>query len=387
MSSLPAILFWVGLFWATYAFLVYPTLMFCLSRLCPRRLRPDFNQPLPTIELITAARNEENTIRRKLRNYAHLDYPRHLLTWTIGSDASTDATDRVVREYSDADNSVRLVRFEQRRGKTGIVYSLAKESKSDILLFTDADIVLDTDALRIIARRFSDPTIGGVVGHMVYHDTDNGVGNKGEGLYNRLEAALRRWESHFWTTVGPTGQCFAVRRGSYRSPPSDGLSDDTYLAMSIPLTGKRVWYEPALRMHDDNSRTLRSEIRRRIRVGRQNAATFMVFRETRLPWRSLVGFQLWSHRILRNLAAIPILIIVATAPFLDSTLAHLATLAFGMWTAFVVVGAVLEITVKKPGPFGHPLFFTAMMASLMIGSARAWIQGGLARWESPRASK
>ncbi|MGB9879812.1 MAG: glycosyltransferase, partial [Anaerolineae bacterium] len=40
----------------------------------------------------------------------------------------------------------------------------AKEARGDIILFTDADIVLPPDALHIIAAHFQDPTVAGVVG-------------------------------------------------------------------------------------------------------------------------------------------------------------------------------------------------------------------------------
>jgi cellulose synthase/poly-beta-1,6-N-acetylglucosamine synthase-like glycosyltransferase len=384
MQTLARILFWISLGWLAYVYLLYPGLMFLLARLRPRPLRTREGYQ-PSVELITAAWNEERNIAIKIGNYHALDYPCSLLSYQIGSDGSIDATDRIVLAAHQDDPSIRLVRYE-RVGKTRIIYELAERSQAEIIIFTDADIRLEPDAVRRIVRCFSDPDVGGVVCRMVYHDSDTGSANEGEGLYTRMENALRRWESLTGTTVGPTGQCFAVRRGSYHPLADHRLSDDMHLVISIPLKGRRVWYAEDVAMHEYNSRTIASEVRRRLRVGQQNAATFMEFPETRRPWRSDVGFRLWSHRVLRNLSALPALIsfLCAIALSTFSLICAVVVWIGIIWSLLLAAGAFCEWRRIPCGALGHPLFFTLMLASLAIGALRAWRAGGLALWESPR---
>jgi cellulose synthase/poly-beta-1,6-N-acetylglucosamine synthase-like glycosyltransferase len=386
MSIFLLVVFWLSMLWLAVVYAGYPLLMMVLARLRPRplRLRDGY---LPHIELITAAFNEEGNIGRKISSYMALDYPRSQLAWSIGSDGSTDATDEIIRNAADTDPSIRLHRYE-RVGKTRIIYELAGQSSAEIILFTDADITLEPDSLRRIAACFSDPDVGGVVCRMLYHDPDDGTANRGEGLYTRMENALRRWESLYWTTMGPTGQCFAVRRGSYDPLADYRLSDDMHLVISIPLKGFRVWYEPSVLMHEYNARTLRSEIGRRLRVGQQNAATFMEYKQTRLPWRSRTGFQLWCHRVLRNLSTIPAAGIFFSALFLyDVSWFYAAVVGIGLlWILLVAVGYICDRLGIRTGPLGHPLFFTAMIVMLSIGALRAWRRGGLEMWESSRLS-
>ncbi len=154
------VLFWISIIWIAWVFLLYPALIWSLARLRPRPLRPQ-RVDLPRIEIITAAHNEEENILRKIRNYSDIDYPRELLSWTIGSDASTDRTDEIVESFAESDPSIRLVRFERMR-KTPIIYQLAERSVADILLFTDADIEIDSWGLHEIARCFA-PTQRSVV--------------------------------------------------------------------------------------------------------------------------------------------------------------------------------------------------------------------------------
>jgi cellulose synthase/poly-beta-1,6-N-acetylglucosamine synthase-like glycosyltransferase len=271
-------------------------------------------------------------------------------------------------------------------GKTQIIYELAERVTADIIVFTDADIMLARDSLRVIVDCLSDPEVGGVLGTIVYRDPDSNAGNTGQRKYLELENTLRRFESLFWTTVGPDGECFAVRRGCFDPPEDYRLSDDLNLVISIPAHGKRVWYERSLMFYEINKRSLGSEYNRRLRMGQQAAATLFQCRETRFPWSSLVGFQLWSHKLLRNLAAIPMAIAVVTAIALayESTFHGIAAVLAILFVLALLAGYLgdkLRLNVK---PLQYPIYFTMMMTSLTVGSLRAVFSGGLEMWNSQR---
>ncbi len=384
MTTVLTTLFWCAIGWIAYVFIGYPLLMVLLSRLRPRRLRrADGYQP--SVCFVMAAYNEEKGIAARIRNYQELDYPKHLLSFSIGSDASSDGTDAIIKRCIESDPSIRFRRFE-RSGKTKIVYELAGQADADVIVFTDADVLLEPDGLRKIVGCFSDPTVGGVIGRMVYHDTATNAGSTGQNKYLELENALRHAESLFWTTVGPRGECFAVRRGSYTPLESYKLSDDLNLVITIPLNGYRVWYEPDVIIHEVTKRSLGTEFKRRLRMGQQAAATLLAYHGTRMPWRSLVGFQIWSHKLLRNLAAVPMalaataaLILAPTSPFF--LVIAILTLA---WMAAMAVGALCNRFALNIRILHYPLYFTAMLASLAIGSVRAVFSGGLEMWNSQR---
>ncbi len=384
MTLALTILFWFAVAWLGYVFVGYTLLMALLARLRPRPLKRDGGY-LPRVCLVMAAYNEERNIAEKLENYRTLDYPRELLTFAIGSDGSADATDAIIERYAADDPSITLARYN-RVGKTRIVYELAEQADADVIVFTDADILIAPDGLRVIASCFADPTVGGVIGRMAYRDESTNAGNRGQGKYLELENMLRTWESLFWTTVGPSGECFAVRAGSYPPLRDYRLSDDNHLVITIPLGGRRVWYEPTLTVTEINKRSLNTEARRRLRMGQQAMATFLAHRETRLPWRSLVGFQIWSHKLLRNLAAIPIWIAAATALALapGSTLFLAIAAVIVLWGLMMAVAWLGDRFSIRIGAFQYALYFTSMLNSLTIGSMRAVFGGGLEKWNSQR---
>lgn len=381
------IFFWIAFVWMAYVFLGYPLLMWTLARLFPSPIRKSSDYR-PDVTFVMAVYNEERVIRRRLDNYLSLTYPRTKLRFMIGSDASTDRTDEIIREYIERDGTIELRRFD-RSGKTKIVYTMAEEARSEIVIFCDADILLEPDGVQAMVDCFADPDVGGVVVRMVYEDQDLNAGSVGEKTYYGMEDSMRRYESLYHTTVGPTGQCFAVRRGSYTPLTDYRMSDDLNLVITIPLNGKRVWFEPAAIVQEVNKRTLWSEFRRRLRMGRQSMATFLRYEGTRWPWRSRVGFQIWSHKLFRNLAAVPALLFFAASILLwgaeAGTLYTVAGIASTVWAGLMLLGLIADRLKLDVPLIGYPLYFTLMIAALTTGSLRAIMAGGgLAMWSSPR---
>jgi cellulose synthase/poly-beta-1,6-N-acetylglucosamine synthase-like glycosyltransferase len=378
------IIFWVAVAWIVYVMVGYPLLMALVAWLRPRPLKRRAGYT-PRVCLVMAAYNEEKVIERRLRNYQELDYPRELLSFRIGSDASTDATDSIIERFAAADRSIILSRFN-RCGKTQIVYELADGVEDEVIVFTDADILMEPDAVRKIVDCMSDPEVGGVIPRMVYHDPSANAGNSGQKKYLELEDWVRRVESLVRTTVGPRGECFAVRRGSYAHMPDYKLSDDLNLVITIPQRGLRVWFEPGFVIHEMEKRSLTSEYRRRLRMGQQAAVTYLAYENTRYPWRSLVGFQIWSHKLMRNLAAIPLALAALTALALAPGSPFFAAIAagVGLWGLVMLAGYLSDRLSLDIRVLHYPLYFTSMLASLTIGTMRAVFSGGLEMWTSQR---
>lgn len=77
----------------------------------------------------------------------------------VVDDASTDSSAELAIQHG-----CRVVRLSENVGAARAKNVGAREATGDIILFTDADIVLPPDTLRLVAERFQDPTVAGVVG-------------------------------------------------------------------------------------------------------------------------------------------------------------------------------------------------------------------------------
>jgi glycosyltransferase involved in cell wall biosynthesis len=77
----------------------------------------------------------------------------------VVDDASTDTTARIAEELG-----CRVVRLPENAGAAQAKNIGVRHARGDVVLFTDADILLQPDALRLVAEDLADPAIAGVVG-------------------------------------------------------------------------------------------------------------------------------------------------------------------------------------------------------------------------------
>jgi len=120
----------------------YPILMGIFSSLKPSFAAKGIDSeiesdlPLPFVSFILSAYNEGAVLREKLENTLSLQYPSEKLDVLVLSDASSDQTDQIAREFSD--RGIRLLRSESRVGKSSNLTRFVPESRGSILIFSDA---------------------------------------------------------------------------------------------------------------------------------------------------------------------------------------------------------------------------------------------------------
>ncbi|HEY0631069.1 MAG TPA: glycosyltransferase, partial [Thermoleophilaceae bacterium] len=203
------------LFWASSALIVhthvgYPALLWLLARGRARAQADgvEENHPSPRVTVVVAAYDEEDVIARKVENVLALDYPRELLQLIVASDGSTDAT--VERaEAAGADLVIDL----PRGGKVRAQDQAVESATGEIVVFSDANALLEPDALRHLVARFEeDPRLGYLCGQVRFTTED---GTNQEGLYWRYEMAIRELESRVGDVTAGNGALYATRRESY----------------------------------------------------------------------------------------------------------------------------------------------------------------------------
>lgn len=111
----------------------------------PCTLRTD----VPRVSIIVPARNEEKKIREALQSLLAQDYP--YLEFIILNDRSTDRTGEILAAMSAADARLRVTNIEELPpgwlGKNYALYQGAERATGELLLFTDADVVMHPSAL------------------------------------------------------------------------------------------------------------------------------------------------------------------------------------------------------------------------------------------------
>lgn len=103
----------------------------------------------PSVSIIVAARNEEDSIAKSLQTQFTQTYPS--LEWVVVNDRSTDGTGRVLEELQIQNNRLKVVHISKLPtgwlGKNHAMYQGYLQAKGDYLLFTDADVMYQPEVI------------------------------------------------------------------------------------------------------------------------------------------------------------------------------------------------------------------------------------------------
>lgn len=348
------ILLWSAIFLLGYIYVGYPVLAIVLARLAPREVAKA--EHLPTVTVVIAAYNEEKHIAQKLRNVLDLDYPADRLDIIVASDASSDATDRIVRDSGYP--NVRLLRVEGRVGKTACQNAAAESARGDILLFTDATTAIEPHALRAMVANFADASVGCVAGRLAYvAQRDEATGHGGTSYWN-YEIMLRMAESVLGSLIGVSGCLYAIRRAAYR-PIRPDLISDFVTAMVVREQGLRTILEPDAVCYEDTLDRPDRELSMRVRVGVRSLVALAAQKRFLNPIRfGLFAWQLWSHKLLRYLS--PVFWLVALLANATLALQGRYEWMLLMQLALLLSGALGFTRLREHGParlLAQPYYF------------------------------
>jgi cellulose synthase/poly-beta-1,6-N-acetylglucosamine synthase-like glycosyltransferase len=315
-------------FWASVGLIVWTHVGYPMARLGRARLaRPrdgSHCESVPEVSLIIAAHDEEAVIDAKVANALALDYPRDRLEVIVASDGSTDATAARARA-AGAD----LVLELPRAGKVPAQNAAVAQARGEVLAFSDANAIWQSDALTEVVSPFGDPKVGYVCGQAGFtrQAPVGGTANE-EGSYWRLELKLREAESRLAGVTGGNGAIYAVRREAY-VPLGPAGSHDLSFPFLLTKAGWRCLYAPGARAEEPMVATIEGEFARKRRMMR--GVWDEVVRDGMLWPRGyglVYGWQIASHRVLRY--ASPLLHLVALAAnvaLVGESALYVATLA------------------------------------------------------------
>ena len=359
MMYLAAWMVWGALAVVGYVYAGYPLTLWLLSRIRHCAVRQEMI--FPSVTLIISAFNEERSISAKLENSLALDYPEDLLQILVVSDASTDETDRIVQQYGG--KRVSLLRMPERRGKTVGLNAAMQRVQSEVVVFSDANILYQRDAIRRLVRNFADPMVGCVTGNSCYSDAQPSAAHEQENAYWGYERFIRTLESKIGSTVGGDGAIFAIRRKLY-TPLLPEAINDLVVPFQIVARGHRAIFEPQAIGYERSAGNFAGEFRRKRRIVNRSWRGLMSVSEVLDPRRvGLFAWQVWSHKVLRWLV-LPIVSVAAVGCIIAFPLGLIYRVGtFGFIASVVIagIGGISQDRVGRLMGFAHGLFYFYMV--------------------------
>ncbi|HLB82625.1 MAG TPA: glycosyltransferase [Gemmatimonadales bacterium] len=371
MTSLCFWLLAAALVFAAYTYLGYPLLLGLVALV--RRGRPAVAHPAewPTISIVLPVYNEDAVVRDTLDNLLRLDYPADRRQILVVSDASTDRTDAIVREY--ADRGVELLRLPRRSGKTAAENAALPLLRGQIIVTTDASARPALGALKPLIASFTDPTVGVASGHYVSVARTDGHANHAESWYVGYDMWVRRLETRIAGIPGAAGCFHAVHATLHKRVLPEALSRDFAAALLARERNLRaVSVEDAVCAVPRVS-SLRHEYRRKVRTITRGWHTLRFKQGLLNPFRhGVFAWILLSHKICRWI--IP----HVSLPALAALLCLARTVSWARWGVGLVAVAGLIAALGWFWPDGRRLpKALALPAYLVIGNLaalHAWLR-------------
>lgn len=297
-----ATLFWLCMAIVVYTYVGYGIVLYLLvfvKRLATKAkpLADITDDRLPEVTLMVCAYNEEDIIAEKMDNTRRLDYPSDRLHLVWVTDGSNDNTNVLLSAYPE----VKVIYFPERRGKAAALKHGIKEIDTEIVMMTDANTMLNPEAVREVARLMQDPKVGCVSGEkkvMARSNSDEAA--QGEGLYWKYESTLKRLDSELYSAMGAAGELCVIRRQLMTDIPDDTLLDDFIISMEIVKKGYKIAYTSNAYAMEYGSADLHEESKRKRRIAAGGLQSCWRLRSLMNPLRHpVVAFQFVSHRVLR----------------------------------------------------------------------------------------
>ncbi|GAB3897626.1 glycosyltransferase family 2 protein [Larkinella knui] len=384
----------VGL--VVYTYFGYGILVWLLVKIRGRRpaLKTDADFA-PDVTLIVPAYNELSCLPDKVANSFAQLYPVDKLHFLFVTEGSNDGSADFLR--SEYGSKVALMEGTERRGKVAAMNRAMLQVKTPLAIFTDANTILNHQAVQNLVRHFRDPQVGAVAGEkrILTGDSESAAGS-GEGLYWKYESFLKRLDSDLHTIVGAAGELFAVRTELYEPVETDTILDDFIISLRIAGRGFRVAYEPDAYAMERPSFSIVDEQKRKIRIAAGGFQSIVrltyLLNIFRYGW---LTFEYVSHRAMRWAVAPLCLPLIFLANGWLAARERLASSAEGYgWTVLFIlqglfygaawVGYRLEKKNLRWKLLFVPFYFTFMNVCALAGLVRYWKGNQSGTWEKVR---
>lgn len=364
------------LFWKSLGLIIYTYIGFPLLTLVQGFLR---RKPIkkaditPSVSLIIAAYNEQDSIAERIENALAMDYPSDKLEIIVASDGSTDRTNAIGSSYSDP--RLRFLALP-RQGKIGVLNTAVPTSTGEILVFSDATSMFAPDALRLLVRSFADSTIGGV-GGCQYYGTGESAASAGERSYWSFDRFLRDLQSHSGSMTSAGGAMYAIRRSLYTAVPV-GASDDFLISARVVAQGYRLVFEPAAVVYETIATDDTAEFQRKVRVITQGLRSVWLLRELLNPFHhGWYALQLFTHKVLRRSVVWPLIVLFGATVNLYRSGERFYRLAlYGQ--GLVYLSALLAFLLRSTALVNHKawkiLALPYYFCLVNLASLRAWLR-------------
>ena len=388
------IVFWLSFAIIFYSYIGYGILLYILVRIkglfkkqAARAMAPG---DYPAVALVVAAYNEQDFIEQKIQNTLELDYPKDKLELIFITDGSSDKTPEIIARFP----AIRLLHQPERKGKVAAMNRAIQQVQSPLVIFCDANTLLNKECVKEIVKHYADPKVGGVAGEKrIWQKDADAAAAAGEGLYWKYESYLKRLDSELYTAVGAAGELFSVRKALFEKAPEGTIIEDFVQSLKLCVNGYVVRYEPNAYAAEAPSASIKEEMKRKVRICAGAFQAMVLLKELFNVFKyPVVSFQFISHRILRwTICPVALIILLLSNVWIvwkePSTFYIIVLVLQGLFYILGITGWIFASRNIRLKAVYIPFYFLFMNLSVFIGFNRFIRNKQTVLWEKAARSQ
>lgn len=347
-------------------------------------LRASDTKLLPHVSLVICTLNSQRTIEAKIRDLLNQNYPLDSLDVTAVDGGSTDRTVEMLgalkRELSGK-LGISIISGLKLSTKASQTNEGLRAAQGEVVVTTDADVLLHQDSIRALVESLSAPGIGAVCSRQIPIGSNRNFVTRTEASYRGLYDVLRLGESNLHSTPIFNGGLSGYRKEALSKADEDVNADDTRLALGAIRKGFRAIYSASSMFYVDVAGSFGYAWRQRVRRGQGIQRHFWRNRDLLSRRFGKFAFPIFAANFYMHLIS-PILFAVALSSFL--TFLAISTLSLPIIVIPGLLVMLLAAFLGRQTRFGMTFIsFSFYQAALLWAILLHLLGRDFVRWSNP----
>ncbi len=247
---------WIGLFFYSvilYVYFGYPILLsfqrfFFLRKNSKRtvryKTRYQIKKMTPNVTLVMTMYNAEGLVWQKIKNLTKLIYGGNI-NFLFVLDGCSDNTEIEIKKAATnfALKNYSIVAQKDRIGKEQAIRNALPVIADDVLVFSDADAIIQKDAITKLVNKLRENGVGVACGKEIQKYKQKEGAGEGQGLFYKYENYIKNCQEKVQRSICYVqGGIFAMKRKHYPETIPPGATQDGVIAFQTVRNGERVAY-------------------------------------------------------------------------------------------------------------------------------------------------
>lgn len=265
----------------------------------------------PAVSVVINAYQEGELVRTRIEDIFHAKYPLDKITLYLVNDGADPSTGDAARAaLDDSPVNATILEPQMRLGKIKCQNLVLSQISDEIVVFTDADVTTNPDALEKLVGRLLDAEIGAVCADLIPVGSSRDVIGS-EGAYRSVYGKMCEYDSQLDSTYNFNGPLIAFKKSAVPHIEENIGADDANLALTCIANGYRAVYASDAIAYELQPISFRAQYHQKVRRADGLVNSTRLFCTTYHEKRAVFWKQIFPMRRWMLLYS-PILFVVST---------------------------------------------------------------------------